>query len=566
MSRIPVFIVVIVLALGGLLLALAPAQASGLPLATPTFDATRLAPPATVYPPSQADNGAQLYWGMCQSCHGDRGQGMTQEWLNSYPEPYRDCWQSGCHGSDHPANSFEILKTGAPALAGPGRLARFSTAFELQTFIREKMPLFPPGSLTEAETWSLAAYVLRMNGRQVDGLSLSEVNSAAIPIHRDVKVARGGGWAVLLVVVLGLAAAGLGRYAARARAAEALHAPRPNFIHHLHPRTIPAEQARFRYTLALGGLAVFFSLVLLATGLLEMYYYIPTPDKAAVSVQTITYLVPFGGLVRNLHYWSAQFLVIVATLHLLRVVLTGAYAAPRRFNYLLGLLLLVVALLLDFTGYVLRWDEGIRWALVVGTNLLKTIPLFGEALYRFVIGADEPGAATLTRFYAWHIFGLTLAAVILIAWHAFRVRRDGGVAVPPPVLRPERERITRFELVRREVLVMLVAGALLAFFALLVPAPIRQPIGDTGRMAGDSQAPWFFLWVQQLLKLGDPFVWGVLTPLLVVVALGLLPYVLPNARSEELGRWFPRGNRLAQWIAVGILAVILVLTILGAAR
>ena len=90
-----------------------------------------------------------------------------------------------------------------------------------------------------------------------------------------------------------------------------------------------------------------------------MFYYIPTPDQAAASIQTLTFLVPYGGLVRNLHYWAAQFLVVVSVIHLLRVVLTGSYSPPRRFNYLLGMGLFVLAVLLDFTGYVLRWDEGV---------------------------------------------------------------------------------------------------------------------------------------------------------------------------------------------------------------
>ncbi len=123
-------------------------------------------------------------------------------------------------------------------------------------------------------------------------------------------------------------------------------------------------------------------LILLVTGILEMFYYIPTPDQAGASIQTLTFLVPYGGLVRNLHYWSAQFLIIVTLVHLLRVILTGAYAPPRRFNYLLGMGLLVLAILLDFTGYVLRWDEGIRWALVTVTNLVKSIPVAGNTIYR----------------------------------------------------------------------------------------------------------------------------------------------------------------------------------------
>jgi quinol-cytochrome oxidoreductase complex cytochrome b subunit len=252
------------------------------------------------------------------------------------------------------------------------------------------------------------------------------------------------------------------------------------------------------------------------------------------------------------------------TLHLLRVVLTGAYASPRRFNYLLGLGLLVFILLLNFTGYVLRWDEGIRWALVVGANLLKTIPWIGDGVYQFVIGGSEPGPATLTRFYTWHIFGLTLGASILIIWHAFRVRRDGGIAVPPPSERKEKNRITRFELLGREVLTMVIAGVVVLLFSLIVPAPIEGPISDASAITSDSRAPWFFLWVQQLLKLGDPFLWGVFTPVLVVIVLGLLPYVLPNARSEELGRWLPSGNRIAQALVVLIILVILALTVLGA--
>src|SRR5512141_1380804 len=173
---------------------------------------------------------------------------------------------------------------------------------------------------------------------------------------------------------------------------------RPTFFHHLHPPTIPAAQARWRYTLGAGGTGVLLLLIVGATGILEMFYYVPTPDQAALSVQTISYLVPFGGFVRNLHFWSAQFLVIVTAIHLARVIFTGAYAPPRAFNYLLGLALFVLSILLDFTGYVLRWDVGIQWALVVGTNLVKTIPLLGNTLYAILIGGVEPGTATLIRF------------------------------------------------------------------------------------------------------------------------------------------------------------------------
>jgi len=565
-ARRLLLIPVVICTLGLLLFASSKADAASKPqtatTATPTFDVSRLAQPPTVYPPEQADNGAQTYWGMCMDCHGDRGQGLADEWRTSFEPDERDCWASGCHGPDFPENSFEILETGAPAISGPGNLARFSNAFELHRFVGENMPLFPPGSLTEEEAWDVTAYVLQLNESQPAGITLDETNSSAIPIHHKVSTPESEiPGTLILSGVLALAALGMGLQA-RIRSTTTL--PKPNFVHHLHPPSIPALQSRFRYTLGAGGLAVFLSLVLLVTGVLEMYFYVPSPEQAAISVETITALVPFGELVRNLHFWSAQLLVVVMTVHLLRVVLTGAYAPPRRFNFLLGLGLLVFILLLDFTGYVLRWDEGIRWALVVGANLLKTIPWIGEGVYYFVIGGSEPGAATLTRFYAWHIFGLTLGAAILVIWHAFRVRRDGGVAVPPPTQREDSTRISRFELIRREVLAIAIASAILLLLSMLVPAPIDQPISDTSLAASDSRAPWFFLWVQQLLKWGDPFLLGVLVPMLVVVALGLLPYVLPNVKDEDLGRWFPRGNRVAQVLAVLTISGILVLTIAGA--
>jgi quinol-cytochrome oxidoreductase complex cytochrome b subunit len=338
---------------------------------------------------------------------------------------------------------------------------------------------------------------------------------------------------------------------------------RPSFFHHLHPPTIPVKQSRWRYTLGAGGLAIFLVLVVGATGILELFFYIPTPGEAALSVQTISYLVPFGGLVRNLHYWSAQFLLIVSTIHLVRVIFTGAYALPRRFNYLLGLALFVSTIMLDFTGYVLRWDQDIQWALVVGTNLIKTIPLIGNMLYAVLTGGTRPGGATLIRFYAWHIFGLTLVAAILVAWHAFRVRRDGGIAVPPPALRTDHERISRDELVRREVLAMLFAGAALILLAVFVPAPIAPPITEIAAVSADARAPWFFLWVQQMLKWGDPFIWGVLVPLILLAVLALIPYALPQPAENELGRWFPKSNRLAQITLAAIALLVILLTILG---
>jgi quinol-cytochrome oxidoreductase complex cytochrome b subunit len=339
---------------------------------------------------------------------------------------------------------------------------------------------------------------------------------------------------------------------------------RPSFYEHLHPPTIPAPQARLRYTLAAGGLAVFLSLVVGFTGILVTFFYLPTPEGAANSVQALAFLVPFGWLARNLHYWSAQLLVLVAALHLLRVVFTGAYLPPRRLNYLLGLSLLVLCLFLDFTGYVLRWDEGVHWALVAGTNLVRSIPWIGSWLYAVLVGGSQVGPTTLIRFYAWHLFGLTLIVIVIFVWHIFKVRRDGGIAVPPPALRPDPTRISRKELAHREGLAMLLASIVLILLSILVPAPLAPGIQAGGTPASESLAPWFFLWVQQLLKTGDPFIFGVLIPLGALLLLALVPYITPRRLSPaELGRWFPRGGRTVQVLVAVISVAILLLTLLA---
>ena len=551
---------------GGIWLTAGQVSAHPLSDLSQTPSSERPPPLPTIYPPSQAGNGAQVYWGMCQDCHGDQGQGLTAEWRAGFAPDYQDCWASGCHGESRPDNSFLIPASGAPGLAGPGALPRFRTAFELGSYIQDAMPLSPSGSITPDQAWELTAYLLSLNNADPPQIQLSGKTGAAIPIHGEVTLPESelpGG--LLLALVLFLAAVGVGsgltqKYPSKTKSG------RENFYHHLHSPRIPVKQASFKFTLGAGGLAVFFCLVLLITGALEMYYYIPTPEKAAESIQVITSLVPYGNLVRNLHYWSAQLLVITLMVHLLRVILTGSYAPPRSFNYLLGLILLVVVLLLDFTGYVLRWDEGIRWALVVGTNLLKTIPGVGEGLYSFLIGGSEPGLAALTRFYSWHIYGLTLGAAGVGAWHIFKVRRDGGISSPPPPRGEILEKVPRAALVKKEVLAMLITGGILLLLSMIIPAPIAGPITDGRGMIGDSQAPWFFIWIQQTLKWGDPFWWGIGLPLFLVLILGLLPYILPNARPEELGSWFPSGNRAGQILGSLIIGLIFFLTILGWVR
>ncbi len=333
---------------------------------------------------------------------------------------------------------------------------------------------------------------------------------------------------------------------------------RPNFFYHLHPPTIPAREVRWTYTFGLGGISLLLFLVLGVTGLIEMFLYVPTPEAAHETIRQITYLAPFGWLLRNMHFWAGQLMVGTVVLHMARVVFSGGYKG-RRLNWLIGVGLLVLTLFFDFTGYVLRWDQDTVWALMVGTNLVGEIPWLGGFLYRLLVGGGQVGAPALIRFYTWHVLGLGLVAAILVTWHIFRVRRDGGISHTAQEPRAGRDR-----LVRQEVIALLLTLAGLFVLSLVAPAPLGPP-HDPTTVITEPRAPWFFLWIQELLRLAPPFLAGVLTPLLILLVLAIMPYTLD--RSEEgVARWFNRPGRAVQVIFFLILITVLALIVRGALR
>jgi quinol-cytochrome oxidoreductase complex cytochrome b subunit len=338
---------------------------------------------------------------------------------------------------------------------------------------------------------------------------------------------------------------------------------RPSFFLHLHPPTIHEREARFRYTFGLGGIALLLFLLLVVTGALELFYYVPSVEDANASVQLITFLVPYGWLARGLHYWAGQAMVVVVALHMLRVVYTGGYKPPRALNWLFGLSLLVFTLLLDFTGLVLRWDMDIAWALTVGTNLLKSIPAIGPALYQLAVGSSAIGAGTVVRFFGWHIFGLALPAFFMTVWHLFKVRRDGGIShLPPAQTAPATPgHISRQELVYREVLATVISLALLVLLTVAFPPSVGAP-ADFDSLPPDASAPWFFLWVQQLLRFGSPLLMGIVIPAGLLTLLALIPYLVDRS-AQGTAQWFNRSGRLAQVLSTLILIFVVALILRG---
>lgn len=337
---------------------------------------------------------------------------------------------------------------------------------------------------------------------------------------------------------------------------------RPNFFEHLHPPTIPAREAQFSYTFGLGGMSLFLYLSLIVTGVPLMFVYVPTAVSASEAIRTITYIAPYGWLLRNLHYWAAVLLLLTAGLHLLRVAFSGSYKKPRQFNWLLGLIILLLTMLLSFSGYVLRWDVDTFGALTVGTQIVKQMPLLGNGLYTFLVGGADISDTTLVRFYTWHTLGLSVPILLLIGWHLFRVRRDGGVS--HQASSHKLPRISRRKLVQREGMTMLALLCLLFALSLFFDAPLAAPVEPFAVPLADSAdiaAPWFFLWIQALLRRLSPLWAGVFIPTGIALILALLPWTLDRG-TKGTAVWFNLAGRRVQIVVIAITLGIIGLTLL----
>ncbi len=198
-----------------------------------------------------------------------------------------------------------------------------------------------------------------------------------------------------------------------------------NVFLHLHPTTIRRASLKVTYTFCLGGLSFFFFLVLTVSGVLLMFYYVPSVTHAYQDIKDLQTVVFAGQFLRNMHRWAAHAMVIVVFLHMCRVFYTRAYRPPREFNWVVGVLLLVLTFLLSFSGYLLPWDQLSFWAVTVGTNIAKATPLVGPQAQFLLIGGYEIGQNALIRFYTLHVIALPLALALLIAVHFWRVRKDG---------------------------------------------------------------------------------------------------------------------------------------------
>jgi len=328
---------------------------------------------------------------------------------------------------------------------------------------------------------------------------------------------------------------------------------------HVHPRMVPEEALAFTRTCGLGGMAVVLLVLLAGTGALLLLAYEPSAERAYGSVLGLRDDTAIGGFLRNIHFWAANSLVLVTVLHLLRVFYTGAFHAPRRFNWVIGLLLLALVLASNFTGYLLPWDQLAFWAVTIGTGMLEYVPLVGPALETALRGGPEVGPKTLSIFFVLHIAILPILGAILAAFHFWLVRKAGGVILPRPPGPEPAPRPTMVptspDLVFRELVValVLIAGVLLT--AAVFDAPLLAQ-ANPGMSPNPAKAPWYFMGIQELLVHLHPAFAVLVVPLFAAAFLVLVPYL--NYGEAPSGLWLHSANGRRTALAAAGTAVVAV--------
>ncbi len=370
-----------------------------------------------------------------------------------------------------------------------------------------------------------------------------------------------------------------------------------NFFLHLHPVKVHQNTLRPGYTLGLGLISLFLFILLTVTGVLLMFYYVPSTAQAYDRMLDLRGSVAFGVFLRNMHRWAAHGMVAVVFLHMCRVFLTGAYKPPREFNWVIGVVLFLLTLFSSFTGYLLPWDQLAFWAITVGTSIAGYAPVVGQQVRYLLLGDYTVGQEALLRFYVLHVAVLPLAVSAAAAIHFWRIRKDGGLSrpdeapaattadpvAPAPLVAavggqrtfglmgfvrgpftkvgnvPDDTRWSWPDSFISELFVFIVTLAVLMVVSLLFGAPLEEPV-NVLHPPNPAKAPWYFLGLQEMVSY-SAFWGGVGIPSVEVLLLLLVPYI--DRSKHGVGRWFAKERLLANSLFVTFAVINIVLIIIG---
>lgn len=371
-----------------------------------------------------------------------------------------------------------------------------------------------------------------------------------------------------------------------------------NIFLHIFSTRVHRYSLKKTYTFGLGIAAASSFIILVVTGVILMVYYKPSVELAYDSIKDIQYIVPGGWFVRNVHRWATNIMIISVFLHMARVFYTAAYKRTRKFNWVLGVGLFALTLMMSFTGYLLPWDQLAYWAVVIATNIAASFGELTDALNItqyfdpgtmmkiFLLGSKEIGQDALLRFYWLHCIILPIVLMMVIFVHVWRVRKDGGLARPDNITEddlkgtpkdplsdkvfsyapqktyglmclvkgksnavgrsPEQTVSSWPHMMIRMVAIFMITFAITCVYAFFVDAPLRE-MANPAVPENPAKAPWYFLGLQELVSY-SAFMGGIGIPTLVLLGLALIPYL--DLEKQEMGRWFDnkKGKRVA-WIS-----------------
>jgi len=385
-----------------------------------------------------------------------------------------------------------------------------------------------------------------------------------------------------------------------------------NFLLHWFPAKTYKPSMNWTYSFWLGTVSAALLLLLTLSGGPLLFLYVPSVERAYSSIKDIEFAVTFGSWIRSVHRMAAHLMVAAVFLHLARVFLTGAYkngigqGQKREVNWLLGVAMLLLTLLLSFTGYLLPWDQLAYWAVTVGTNIASSIPVIGPTVRELLLGGRAIDQPTLIRFYVLHVLVLPGALGGLFIYHMWRVRKDGGLAKADsaallgdrlettpvktktytllgvargtaPTVRtstleaPDLTVNSVPDLTRRIAIVVLGTIAVLSLLAVYARSPLEEA-ANALVTPNPAKAPWYFLWLQEIvtdttIRIGSftingAFIGGVVLPGLLVTLLTVWPWI-DKSPMAAAGVWFPRTRRAQNAAFLAIVAIVVVFTLIG---
>ena len=385
-----------------------------------------------------------------------------------------------------------------------------------------------------------------------------------------------------------------------------------NVLLHAFPNKVSKGSLSWKYSMYLGTISFVLFMILIVTGLLLMFLYVPSVERAYSSVKDIEYVVSFGWLLRSVHRIAAHLMVAVVFLHMVRVFLTGAYkngksvGANRPLNWIIGLGLLLSTLLLSFTGYLLPWDQLAYWAITVGTNIASSAPLVGEQIRFFLLGGNSIDQNALIRFYVLHVFFLPAIVLFLFFWHMWRIRKDGGLAIvdqeslaqKPEVVVPVQSKTYSLlgitngtsvhvqttmvndevnsvpsvpHLTRRLWLGSLGTTVVTVILSIIFRAPL-EAAANPAVTPNPAKAPWYFLWLQEIvtistiplgfITINGALIGGIILPTVMIALAVWWPY-RDRSGAESIGRWFAPERKMQNYVFIAICLFIILFTIIG---